>query len=68
MTRFRWLPFLALAGVIGAMACGGGGPTAPEIMNRDPGAPPPGSTITPPPSPAPEPCRNASWKHPCPDQ
>jgi hypothetical protein len=69
MTRFRWLLTLSSAGLIATMACGGGGPTAPEVMNRDPGTtPPPDSTITPPPSPAPGPCQNASWKHPCPDE
>jgi hypothetical protein len=69
MNRYQLLLTLALAGLIGAMACGGGGPTAPDIMNRDPGAtPPPGSTITPRPAPTPQPCQGVPWKNQqCPD-
>lgn len=69
MTRFRWLLVLSCAGLIATMACGGGGPTAPDIMNRDPGTtPPPGATITPGPAPTPRPCQGVPWKnYQCPD-
>jgi hypothetical protein len=69
MMRFRWLLALALVGATAATACGGGGPTAPEVMNTDPSTtPPPGVTLTPLPQPTPRPCHRYPVKvHPCTD-